>query len=211
VRDVRLCDTRETLVLPGGRGVWLFVPHIVPFDVDLEERLLEWGAVVGADPQFSFTTYRLSDDATLRRDLQHLETTAATSDGSPAVLPVSFGGRLTFVGYEWPQQVFAPGDSPTLLTYWRVETVPTTPLRVFVHLLGESDVPVVQHDGLGSPPRGWAVGDLLVQKHVLSLPADLSPELYSLQLGVYHAPAGPRLPVANADRLLLPPVEVSLP
>jgi hypothetical protein len=97
------------------------------------------------------------------------------------------------------------------LTYWRVETPPTAPLKVFVHLLGESDASVAQHDGLGSPPHGWATGDLLVQKHVLSFPADLSPGLYKLQLGVYNAPAGPRLSAAGADRLLLPPVEVNVP
>jgi 4-amino-4-deoxy-L-arabinose transferase-like glycosyltransferase len=211
VQDVRLCDTRETLVIPVGRDAWLFVPQVVPFDVDLEERLLEWGAVAEAGPQSSFVGYRLSDDAALRRGLQRLETVAATPDGASLALPVSFGGRLTFVGYEWLRQTFAPGDSAALLTYWRVETPSTAPLKVFVHVLGESDASVAQHDGLGSPPRGWAAGDLLVQKHVLSVPADLSPGLYSLQLGVYNAPAGPRLPVAGADRLFLPPVEVSLP
>jgi hypothetical protein len=211
VQDVRLCDTRETLVIPAGRDVWLFVPQVVPFDVDLQGRLLEWGAVVEAGPQFSFASYRLSDDAVLRRDLQRLKAVVAMPDGTPVALPVSFGGRLTFLGYEWLRQTFAPGDSATLLTYWRVETPSTVPLKVFVHLLGESDASVAQHDGLGSPPHGWAAGDLLVQKHVLSFPTDLSPGLYKLQLGVYNAPAGPRLPVADADRLFLPPVEVSLP
>jgi 4-amino-4-deoxy-L-arabinose transferase-like glycosyltransferase len=211
VQDVRLCDTRETLVIPAGRDVWLFVPQVVPFDVDLQGRLLEWGAVVEAGPQFSFASYRLSDDAVLRRDLQRLKAVVAMPDGTPVALPVSFGGRLTFLGYEWLRQTFAPGDSATLLTYWRVETPSTVPLKVFVHLLGESDVSVAQHDGLGSPPHRWGAGDLLVQKHVLSFPTDLSPGLYKLQLGVYNAPAGPRLPVADADRLFLPPVEVSLP
>ena len=211
VHDVRLCDTRETLVVPGGRDVWLFVPRIVPFDVDLQERLLAWGAVVEADAQGSFTSYRLSDEAAVRRDLQRLETTAATADGTPVRLPVSFGGRLSFLGYEWLRQRFAPGDSSTLLTYWRVETPPPVLLKLFVHLLGGSDVPIAQHDGLGSPPHGWAAGDLIVQKHVLSLSADLPPGLYRLQLGVYNAPAGPRLSAAGADRLLLPPVEVNVP
>jgi hypothetical protein len=210
-QDVRLCDTRETLVVPDGRDVWLFVPQVVPFDVDLQGRLLEWGAVVEAGPQSSFASYHLSDDAALRRDLQLLETVAATPDGAPVALPVSFGGRLTFLGHEWLQQALALGDAAALLTYWRVETPSTAPLKVFVHLLGESGASVAQHDGLGSPPHGWAAGDVLIQKHVLSFPAELSPGLYKLQLGVYNAPAGPRLPVADADRLLLPPVEVSLP
>ncbi|NIV31562.1 MAG: hypothetical protein GWN58_19370, partial [Anaerolineae bacterium] len=213
-QDVRLCDTRETLVLPvvpGGRDAWLFVPRVVPFDDDLQERLLGWGAAVEAGPQSSFVGYRLPGDGPVHRDLRRLETVAATPDGAPIALPASFGGHLTFLGYEWLRQSFAPGDAATLLTYWRVETPPTAPLKAFVHLLGESDASIAQHDGLGSPPHGWAAGDLLVQKHVLSFPADLSPGLYRLQLGVYNAPAGPRLPVADADRLLLPPVEVSLP
>jgi len=214
IQDVRLCDTRETLVVPlapGGRDAWLFVPQVVPFDGDLQDRLLEWGAAAEAGPQSSFVGYRLSDDAALRRHLQRLETAAATPDGAPVAIPVSFDGQLTFLGYEWLRQTFAPGDAAALLTYWRVETPATAPLKVFVHLLGESDASVAQHDGLGSPPHGWAAGDLLVQKHVLSLPADLSLGLYRLQLGVYNAPAGSRLPVADVDRLFLSPVEVSLP
>jgi 4-amino-4-deoxy-L-arabinose transferase-like glycosyltransferase len=211
VGDVRLCDTRETLVVPAGRDVRLFVPQVVPLDVDLEERLLEWGAVAGTDSRPSFTSYRLPGDAARRRVLQCVETAAALPDGTPVALPVSFDGRLTFLGYEWMRGALAPGGSPTLLTYWRVETPPSAQLTVFVHLLGASDVPVAQHDGLGSPPRGWAAGDLIVQKHVLALPGDLPPGLYKLHLGVYNAPTGPRLSVAGADRLLLPPVEVNAP
>jgi 4-amino-4-deoxy-L-arabinose transferase-like glycosyltransferase len=211
IGNVRLCDTRETLVVPAGRDMWLFVPRPVPFDVDLQERLLKWGAAVEADLQSSFTSYRLSNDESLRRDLQHLETTASLPDGSPVALPVSFGGRLAFLGYEWTRQILAPGDSLTLLTYWRVQAPSPTPLKVFVHLLGNSDTPIAQHDGLGSPPHGWAAGDLVVQKHVLSIPADISPGLYRLHLGVYNAPVGPRLSVAGADRLILPHIEVSAP
>jgi hypothetical protein len=167
--------------------------------------------VAEADSESSFASYRLPDDAVVKRHLQRLETTAALPDGSPVALPVSFGGRLAFLGYEWTGQILAPGDSLTLLTYWRVQTPGPTPLKVFVHLLGKSDTPIAQHDGLGSPPHGWAAGDLVVQKHVLSLPADLSPGLYKPQLGVYNAPVGLRLSVAGADRLILPHIEVSAP
>jgi 4-amino-4-deoxy-L-arabinose transferase-like glycosyltransferase len=211
VHEVRLCDTRETLIVPAGRDAWLFVPRVVPFDVDLQERLLGWGAVVEADSQHSFASYRLSDDAVVERDLQRLETTATLPDGSPVGLPVSFDGRLAFLGYEWTREILVPGDSLTLLTYWRVQTPGLTPLKVFVHLLGESEMQIAQHDGLGSPPRGWAAGDLIVQKHVLPLPVDISPGLYKPQLGVYNAPAGPRLSAAGADRLILSPIDVNVP
>lgn len=209
VHDVRLCDTRETLVVPGGRDVWLFIPRIAPFDADLQERLLGWGAVAEDDPQHPFTSYCLSDDADVRRDLARLEDTAAMPDGTPVALPASFGGRLAFLGYERLQPSSASGAPLMLLTYWRVEEPPLTPLKVFVHLVGESEAPVAQHDGLGSSPHGWAGGDLIVQKHTIPLPDDLPPGQYRLQVGIYDSVTNDRLPVLTTDRLLLYSLEVS--
>jgi len=213
VHDVRLCDTRETLIVPAGRDVWLFVPQVVPFDVDLQERLSEWGAVVlppwrGDKSGVSFTSYRLSDDAAWRHDLQRLETAAALPDGTPVALPASFGGRLAFLGYE---RILPPGGGIRggLLTYWRVEEPSSAPLKVFVHLLDGSGASVAQHDGLGSPPHGWAAGDLIIQKHAIPLPADLSPGQYCLQVGLYDSVTNDRLPVLTADRLLLYSLEVA--
>lgn len=211
VREVRLCDTRETLVVPVGPDGWLFVPRVVPFDADLQARLLVGGAVMDGDSPLSFVSYRLRDAAAWFRVLQGLETAAALPGGASVALPASFDGRLAFLGYEWLSQGAAPGDSLSLLTYWQVEEPIPGPLKIFVHLVGEADAPVAQHDGLGSPSRGWATGDLIIQKHVLALPADLPTGLYKLYLGVYNAPVGPRLSVANADRLLLSPVEVGAP
>ncbi len=225
VRDVRLCDTREALIVPAGHDVWLFVPQVVPFDADLRERLLEWGAVVlpprrGDKREGSFTSYRLSDGtdgAKTRRNLQHLESMATLPDGTPVVLPVSFGGRLTFLGYEWVLppggeirgEIPTPGDSLTLLTYWRVEEPPSSALlKVFVHLVGKSDIPIAQHDSLGYPLRGWAAGDLIVQKHTISLPADFPPDQYHFQVGLYDSITDVRLPVLTSDRLLLYSLEV---
>jgi len=201
VHDVRLCDTRETLVVPAGRDARLFVPQVVPFDADLRERLLRWGAIAETAP--SFTTYRLTDGAALYRDLPGLETMVALPDGTPVVLPVSFGGHLAFLGYERLGRVSPTDDSIILLTYWRVEEPPSMPLKIFVHLLGESAAPIAQHDGLGSPPHGWASGDLIVQKHIIHLPADLPPGQYPFQMGVYETATGVRLPVLTTDRLLL--------
>jgi len=208
VRAVRLCDTRETLIVPGGNEAWLFVPQAVPFDLDLQARWLEWGAAAEAGPPSSFTGYRLSDDAALHRALQHLETTTTLPDGTPVTLPVSFGGRLAFLGYEWIQRSPTHGEPLTLLTYWRVEAPSPTALKIFVHLLKEPEALVAQHDRLGSPPRGWAAGDLIVQKHTLPTPADLAPGQYRLRLGVYDPVTNIRLNVLTTDRLQLPVLEM---
>jgi len=78
-----------------------------------------------------------------------------------------------------------------------------------VHLLGEPETPLAQHDGLGSPPHGWEAGDLIIQKHTLPWPVDLPPGRYRLQAGLYDAATGVRLPVLTADRLLLYSFEVA--
>jgi len=222
VCHVRLCDTRETLVIPAGRAPWLFVPQVVPLDADLRRRLLRWGAVEDAAvAEAPFVGYRL------RRDLGRLETAAALPDGASVALPVSFGGRLAFLGYEWLQGDLAAGDTAALLTYWRIESPADVTLKVFVHLTEDGGEVVTQHDGLGSPPRGWQTGDVIVQRHVLPLPSDTPPGSLTPTLGVYEArDVGARLavkadiedaqtdamPAASAvDTLLLPPVEVSSP
>ena len=210
VTDIRLCDTREALVIPAGRGVWLFVPQGVPFDPALEARLLEWGAVTRMDSRAAFASYLLSDDAALRSHLARLENTVSLPEGMPVTLPVPFGEWLAFLGYEWLGQRPTPGDSPALLTYWRVEEPSPTRLKVFVHLIGErSNTPIAQHDGLGSPPHGWAAGDLIIQKHIISIPADLPAGQYSLQMGVYDTVTNVRSFVLAADRLLLYAFEVT--
>ena len=209
IQNVRLCDTRETLVIPAGRRPWLFVPQVVPFDADLQERLLGMGAIVVVDPLSSFTSYHIPDNADMRRHLEHLETVAVLPDGTSAILPLSFGRRMTLLGYERLQHSIVPGGFLTLLTYWRVELPNSTPLRAFVHLLGESDAPVAQHDRLGSPPRGWTAGDLIIQKHIIPIPIDLPDGRYRVQTGLYDPSTGDRLPVLTADRLLLYSFEVS--
>ena len=207
-RAVRLCDTRETLVIPGRRPAWLFVPHVVPFDIDLRERLLMWGAIAETGPQSSFTGYHLPDDTVLHLALDHLATVATLPDGVFVGLPTTFDGQMVLLAYEWLRRDAVPGETLTLLTYWRVEQPPPNSVRIFVHLMGESNTPVAQHDGLGSPARGWVTGDWIVQKHTIPLPSDLPPGLYTPQLGLYNAPTGPRLSVSGADRLLLPAVEI---
>jgi hypothetical protein len=104
-----------------------------------------------------------------------------------------------------------------MLTYWRVITTPSPPLKVFVHLIPmEGEQPVAQNDGLGSPPDTWRPGDLLIRWHLFELPADLPPGLYRLQVGWYNPETGERLPLVSdgatvADRLLLMSVEVTKP
>jgi hypothetical protein len=206
--NVRLCDTRQTLIIPDSSDTEILVPDVVPFDEegDLQERLRAWSQAITYP---SFTGYRLQHGALLDQHLQQLETGVALPDGTPVAVPVSFAGHLAFLGYEWTAGPPTPGGSVSLLTYWRVETPPADRVKIFVHLSDDVQGPIVQHDGLASPPQGWATGDLIVQKHTFSLPADLPAGKYPLRVGVYDASAGgERLNALTADSLLLYSLEI---
>lgn len=146
---VRLCDTRETLVLPAGAGGRLLVPEVVPFDDDLRERLLAWGGREVERDGTPFSEYALPEAAGVEGRLSDVE--VALPDGTPAPIPASFGGHLALVGVEWVEQDAHPGGRLVLLTAWRVEAPPEAPLKVFVHLLDSGGRLRAQHDGLGTP------------------------------------------------------------
>lgn len=207
--QVRLCDPRETLVLPAGAEGRLLVPEVVTFDADLRDHLLRWGGRVVGPSEVPFEEIALPGASEVVGALP--ETVAFQPDGLPVSLPASFDGHLELVGVEWLHREASPGGRLVLLTFWRVESPPVAALKAFVHLLDATGRLRAQHDGLRSPYAGWAGGDLIVQRHVLDLPTDLEPGAYSLQLGLYWEPEGPRLSVGGADRLLLRHVVVEVP
>lgn len=81
-----------------------------------------------------------------------------------------------------------------------------------------SGPPVAQHDGVPAdgtrPTGGWAVGEVITDRHVLKLPADIAPGTYLLIAALYNpAIAGqPRPPVkqgaALRDYVLLQRIEL---
>ena len=205
LRSVRLCDTRETLIIPGGeQEVTVLVPGVVPFGegVGLRERLTAWAEVEARD---AFVSYRLPDKAALETHIQRLKRAAELPDGAPLTLPASFSGHLALLGYE---QLSTEDDrSVVLLTYWRVEEPPSTDLKTFMHLLRSGEL-VAQDDGLASPVMTWAKGDVIIQRHELALGTDEPAGLYTPQVGLYNEASRVRLLVGGQDAVLLPPITI---
>ena len=93
---------------------------------------------------------------------------------------------------------------------------------VFVHLLGPFNPatggPVwAQHDGqpLGGqyPTHSWLTGRVVKDRHVLTLPPDMPPGEYQVEVGLYDLASGMRLPVIPPDgmrdtRILLDAVRI---
>jgi 4-amino-4-deoxy-L-arabinose transferase-like glycosyltransferase len=212
---VRWFDARKALVIPGDApsgSARLFVPHIVPLAAPLQARLSAWDATSTESEQY--VRYVVQAE---RADLAALTTTATLPDGETPPPASLFGGQVKLVGYEWLAPTSTSGQTAEMLTYWRVVTTPSPPLKIFVHLIpSDGQQPVAQNDGLGSPPNTWRSGDLLIRYHPLALPAGLPPGLYQPQIGWYNPDTNERLPVVSdgvplADRLLLKLIEVVAP
>ena len=101
---------------------------------------------------------------------------------------VTFDGLLTLLGYDAPVAA-TPGETVTVLTYWQVSataSLPVTrPLSLMLHLNGADGTPVAVGDGLAVPAIQWQAGDIIVQRHRLSIPAAGPPGPYTLIAGAY--------------------------
>jgi len=204
-RDVRLCDTRETLVIPTGPSTEIYVPNIVPLDDNLRQQILEWGAFEEHSSDSAYRRYHLASSTPLLATMiPNARSTVRLTDATEITLPVSFDGKLSLLGYRWVQAPSVDSQSATLLTYWQVESQPMNPLKVFSHLLQVPETFIAQDDGLASPSSTWAPGDIIIQKHLFSLPDTDNPALLYTEVGVYDSATGIRLMAGAYDRLLLP-------
>jgi hypothetical protein len=127
--------------------------------------------------------------------------------------PQPLDGPLDFLGYTLPENPVRPGDTVEIETCWRVTGLPGRPLSLMLHLIGPDGGPVMVGDGLGVPVENWQVGDVLVQRHTLSLPADAPSAEYTLLTGAYWLDTLERWPVhlpdgTTADQLHLDRITV---
>ena len=122
-------------------------------------------------------------------------------------------GHLTFLGYTGAGPLpVEPGRTVEIETWWRVDSLPERPLSIMLHLAGSGSTPVVVGDGLGVPIESWQIGDVIVQRHALPLPADAPPGEYTPTTGVYWLDTMERWKVGGAqagDQLTLPSLVVT--
>ena len=113
----------------------------------------------------------------------------------------------------------------TVTLYWESRT--TSPMRdytVFVHMLGPVNPAsgTTVWAGQDSPPLGnsyptsrWQQGEVIVDRHELTLPAEMPAGTYPLEVGLYDPKAGgTRLNVLDAadnpqgDRVIIGEIKV---
>jgi hypothetical protein len=131
------------------------------------------------------------------------------------VVDAAFVG-VTLSGYDLGGDL-RPGGQARVALHWRATDGLAADLTAFVHVVDSSGKPLAQHDGAPCggecPTSGWAVGDELLDEHVVQLPATLAPGRYGLMVGLYHPATGARLariggPPEPADAARLAEIDV---
>jgi hypothetical protein len=112
------------------------------------------------------------------------------------------GPQVELQGYDLDVASAEPGGQIVLTLYWRAKGPTDRPYKVFTHLSQDGRAPLSQHDGVPGegccPSDTWVDGEVIVDRHVIPLAADLAPGSYRLTAGMYHEASGGRLPVSTA-------------
>jgi len=121
--------------------------------------------------------------------------------------------------------IVRPGESLEVTLYWQAQEPLEQSYKVFVHLLGQAYNPATgnrlwgQQDSLPGQgaylTTGWAVGEVVTDHYTVTLQADAPPGGYIIEIGLYEATTGERLPVLDDagnfkdDRLILETVRAT--
>jgi hypothetical protein len=119
------------------------------------------------------------------------------------LLNYHFGDDIRLIGCKAIPPSLNPGDELRVALYWRAEAKPEQDYTVFVHVLNSDGELVAQHDSMPQdgtwPTTQWPAGSLIIDTHVVPLPADLLPGTYHVKVGLYTWQTGERLPLYRSN------------
>lgn len=109
----------------------------------------------------------------------------------PNATRVNFGNEAELLGYNVSNLVLRSGQQFTVTLYWRRLRPITTSFRVFVqtfvpgttHVMASSDaVPAAW----SRPTTSWSEGEIVVDRHTLSVSPETQPDKWQLAVGLYE-------------------------
>ena len=114
-----------------------------------------------------------------------------------------FGEQISLVAYDVEPELVQPGSVLQVKLTWQDFYPVTRPYTVYVHLLGQDGNLVTQHDSMPqsgeAPTTCWSRGDYIPDDHILAIPEDIKPGVYTLVTGLYYWETGERLPAEGTN------------
>lgn len=134
-------------------------------------------------------------------------------------LIAQLGESVKFLGYQLSAEEVKPGGTLHLTLYWQALAEMSTSYTVFTHLMDEDSRIWGQKDSLPGegtlPTTGWIEGEVIVDEYDIVVDPEAPTGEYVLEIGMYEAATGERLPVVDerggslGDRIILGPIRVS--
>lgn len=106
---------------------------------------------------------------------------------------VVYDDTIRLDGYDLKPATLAPGETAEITLYWQPLKRLDADYTTFVHLVDADGARLAQSDhrpgGVYYPTSLWKRGEVLIDRHMLALPADLGPGPYSIVVGLYDRAA----------------------
>jgi hypothetical protein len=116
-------------------------------------------------------------------------------------MSLNLGGKIELAGYDLDKSSVQPGDILTLTMYWRARGEMSEDYTVFTHLVDGHLQTWAQSDGypVGGdyPTSFWGEGELIRDERELTVSPDAPPGACQMEVGLYLASTGERLPVLD--------------
>jgi 4-amino-4-deoxy-L-arabinose transferase-like glycosyltransferase len=129
------------------------------------------------------------------------------------VVEANLGHRVKLLGYDLSAETLKAGDTLCLTLYWQAQRQMATSYTVFTHLLDKDSHIWGQKDSIPCdgtrPTTGWVEGEVIADEYNIVVQPDAPPGEYVIEVGMYEAETGQRLPVLDeegqvqGDRVLL--------
>jgi hypothetical protein len=118
----------------------------------------------------------------------------------------TLGGQVRLLGYNI-ESGFRPGDNIHLTLFWQCLAEMEQDYTVFTHFVDYGGNLRAQRDNepvddFHSTTK-WKVGEIIRDQYDLTIPLDAPPGEYQIEVGMYVAGTGERLPVLGADGQVL--------
>ncbi|MEW6231252.1 MAG: hypothetical protein AB1566_02930 [Chloroflexota bacterium] len=140
-------------------------------------------------------------------------------------LSIGFGQEVTLGGFDlekdagaggelWQRaRTFQGGDRLRLSILWQAQQTPLERYKAFVHVVDGEGKTWAQSDGEPMegmyPTSRWAKGEMVRDRHTLSLPVEMPAGCYLVRVGLYRLDTGQRLGLASGgDELTLAGIQV---
>jgi hypothetical protein len=126
----------------------------------------------------------------------------------------NLGDQVKLLGYDLLNDSDQLEEALVFTLYWQCLDRMTTSYTVFTHLVDKSGEIRAQEDRLPGggeyPTLGWAPGEVITDRYIVPIPKEARPGSYMIEIGMYSARTGQRVPVLDeagqetgSDRILL--------